>query len=311
MSASSITAQAHGDPQWRAAWQQLDPWLRAGLQRHGLDDPVTWGGLLKGATDERAQLTVIFRSLGLLDNGPESVTDTLDAGMALHSAALSAAQAWVDRMARRSALQCEVDYEMGRKRNLQEENEKDQLRRSFPQVQALPAVWRGKAYRRVEEEGDERARERADGRERSKWGTRLVSLVVESCLPFGREITERQLPHDGAEAFRCLRGMRWTSVKKRVSDWAPVRRFLLAEYSVTFPRVAREFIEYIEIRIKEDAAVTTFGAALGALRFLEEAGEVPAAERISTEAAITNAVKEAEKRVHTVKSAFGTGRGRQ
>ena len=40
-------------------------------------------------------------------------------------------------------------------------------------------------------------------------------------------------------------------------------------------------LEYVEVRVKGHAAVTTFAASLRSLQFLEEAGEVPTAERIS------------------------------
>ena len=90
-------------------------------------------------------------------------------------------------------------------------------------------VWRGKSYRRAEAAGDEKGRERAEEKERAKWAGRLLELLKEARLPFGLELEERGLDPTGLEASRCLRGARWTTLKKRCSDWAPARRFLLAE----------------------------------------------------------------------------------
>ena len=70
-------------------------------------------------------------------------------------------------------------------------------------------------------------------------------------------------------------------------------------------------VEYVEVRVKGNAAVTTFAASLGALRFLEEAGEVPTADRISAETALASAIKEAETRTHANLSAAGLKRGKQ
>lgn len=66
----------------------------------------------------------------------------------------------------------------------------------------------------------------------------MVSLVVESKMSFGREMGDRQLTYSGPEAFRCLRGRRWT----------PVRRYLLAETDFPFPREAGSFIGYFATR---------------------------------------------------------------
>ena len=78
-----------------------------------------------------------------------------------------------------------------------------------------------------------------------------------------------------------------------------------------FPKNCRHMLEYVEVRVKGNAAVTTFAASLRSLQFLEEAGEVPTAERISLETALASAIKEAETRTRANLSTEGLGRGRQ
>ena len=102
----------------------------------------------------------------------------------------------------------------------------------------LPAVWRGKTYRRAEAGRDEKGRERAVEKERTKWASRFVGRPKEAQLTFGLEVAARSLDPAGLEASRCVRGARWTTLKTRCSDWAPVRTFLLAEHGLPFPSEA-------------------------------------------------------------------------
>ena len=86
-------------------------------------------------------------------------------------------------------------------------------------------------------------------------------------------------------------------MRRRCSDWAPCRRFLLGRFGVPFPQEAGQVLEYLEAVGREGAARTTQSSLLSSLRFLEEAGEVPEKERLSADPALANAAKEAKARL--------------
>ena len=64
-------------------------------------------------------------------------------------------------------------------------------------------------------------------------------------------------------------------------------------------------MRYLEARRREMAPIASYSAALGALRFLEEAGEVPTDARISKGPSLTSFIKEAEMLTSQMKSLAG------
>ena len=297
---------------WSDAWAQLDGAFQADLIRVGLDDPITWGGLLRREEpDPRDKLSHILSALGALEGCPEDVTIRLDHAEALAGASGAIARGWADSLSQVSTVQINLDHEMARKRARAEREDTAFKKLADPSVGQLPAVWRGKAYRRVEATGDEKAQERAETKEREKWAGRLIDLLLEAQLPFGLEVEQRGLDPKGLEASRCLRGTRWTSIKKRCSDWAPVRRFLLAEEGRPFPTAARDLVRYLEVKRQGGAAKTTFLSVLGALRFLEEAGEVKCEDQLHKHPALANLAKEATAAKARAQAATGEGGKKQ
>ena len=72
--------------------------------------------------------------------------------------------------------------------------------------------------------------------------------------------------------FRCCMSLRPNTLKKRIKDWEPVRRFMLGQYGVPFPKDAQQVLAYLEVREAEQAPMSTFGDVHDALKYLEEAG---------------------------------------
>ena len=71
-----------------------------------------------------------------------------------------------------------------------------------------------------------------------------------------------------------------------------------------WPRGTQDVLDYLSVRRAERAPRTAFSSLLGSLRFLEEAGEVASADKLSTAPAVTNAVKE-----HTLGTAEAASKG--
>ena len=93
--------------------------------------------------------------------------------------------------------------------------------------------------------------------------------------------------------MRCCRGLRPNTLAKRVRDWRPFQRFLLAHGMPTFPTCADHVLRYFEVREQENAPRTCYECLLQSLRFFEEAGERPAFALLHKLPAVTSAAKEA------------------
>ena len=63
------------------------------------------------------------------------------------------------------------------------------------------------------------------------------------------------------------RGPRRATLRRRCSDWAPCRRYLLGTFGVPFPTEAAQVLDYFDTRAAGQAARTTYDSALLALGF--------------------------------------------
>ena len=113
-------------------------------------------------------------------------------------------------------------------------------------------------------------------------------------MHFRLDLEARSVDWASVEAIRCLKGLRAASLRKRVSDWEPFHRLLLTERGLHFPTETWPVLEYFEVRREERAARSACGSLLFCLRFLEGAGEVPLARKLSSLDALLNAAKELE-----------------
>ena len=75
-------------------------------------------------------------------------------------------------------------------------------------------------------------REDAEAAERLKRGKEVLGLILEADLPFAQNASATS---GLAISLRCCKGLRAATLRKRVRDWRPVRRFLLADGSSPFP----------------------------------------------------------------------------
>ena len=103
--------------EWAETWRGTDPLFRDELTRRNLDDAIVWNGILRrGEPDPRDRLLTIYTALGLAHCSPSELSDRLDAGLALHTAAVGAASDWGRELAGLSDLQCNLDAGLAAKR---------------------------------------------------------------------------------------------------------------------------------------------------------------------------------------------------
>ena len=217
----------------------------------------------------------------------------LEHGRALLREATGLGRDWSKRTAQVTGLEVSLAHDSAAKRARNQQREELLTRLGAPGVLGLPTGWRGKAYRRQEEAGDDAGRQKAETKEREKWGREVIQIILNADLPFGMELRARGLGAHSPEAARCLRGLRANSLRKRVSDWAPYGRWLTGSCGKAFPDCQEDILGYFQVRQAEGAARTAYQNLLDALAFFETAGEAKAADWLHKLPALTGAAKEA------------------
>ena len=276
---------------WTTAWSKVGAEYGKLLKDRGMDDFMVWAGM----SCTRARMEEVLGELNLLEVGDEMKIERVDRAMELQDVALEMGRAWACAQAGLHDFQVALDLDRVAKRAKLEKIEEKIAKQRGASLLKLPAVWKGKAYRRAVDAGDAKAQQRAEAKERARWSRRVVEIVVQSGLPFGQEVEREGYEWAGPEASRCLQGLRASTLKKRVSDFAPLQRWLRAEKGRPFPSCTADVTSYFRVLQEGKAARTAYGSLLNSLGFFEEAGEQPRIARLSETPALKNAAKEAER----------------
>ena len=163
---------------WLRAWASLesaDPVFAGALMRIGLGRPLTWAGVAKGRGEPMEKASLMLTGMGLL---PPDDTELRERRLALVEpllqAAVGAGRDWAARTAEVTGLEVSVEQEQNRKRARLSEREALLTKLGAPELQGLPTSWRGKTYRRLEQAGDSTGRQRAEEKERARWGREVA-----------------------------------------------------------------------------------------------------------------------------------------
>ena len=131
------------------------------------------------------------------------------------------------------------------------------------------------------------ARAKAEKAERAKWDFEVVKILGSTNLPYSQTLGS------GEPDLRCCRGLAFRTLAKRVRGIRPMLRFVRAQYGSTFPGSEEQVLAYFAARAKGGAAKSAFNDALEGLKFFEDAGELPEADRLGSRSAVVNAAAEA------------------
>ena len=303
--ASTLVELSSLSGEWILAWDGLDDGMGRALAAAGLDRPVIWAGI-RG--DGRA--VGLLRALSLLEGSDLDQERRIEQGLALRDAACPAGETWVHGIAELTDLQVSVDLDRRALKRSSEVAELLDTKAKAVRVFSKPSEWKGKAYHRAEKAGDEHARKNAESVARDRWTTKVLRILVSARLPFGVEVQEKGWDYLGPEASRCLRGLRATTLQKRVTDFGPFLRFLKASTGKLFPTEKSEVLSYFAARLEEQAARTVFRSLLHSLRFFEEAGEVPPSLRLTSDNSLEGAAREYERKRRLLAEASGAKSGR-
>ena len=265
----------------------MDDGLQSLLKRHKLDQPRLLAALVPkqlAGEDLSQRVMVLLDGLGAAGHTEEWRPQLLS----LLLKARAEAPQLADRAGRLTGAQISADTAQREREQQGQQEEAEQRRLQAARLAHLPTVWQGKRYRREAVLVNEDERAQAEDAARAHWAKEVAGLLVEADLPFARTLGAKE---GSLLTQRCCRGLRAKTLEQRVVCWRPLRRWLLATGGPCFPTTPEHFLGYLEAR---GATTRTTGTSLlSALRFLEEAGEVPAAQRLSSHPAFSNASREA------------------
>ena len=284
-------AAAAKDVAFSARLTELEPELVAQLEKLGVARPLVFANLTRAAPRSAEARTAFEKILAGLSVPPDSRDSWADDLVSLHATARDCSGDVARRTGSLTGFEVSADIMSHRLSRHAKSETRDLHRLSLESLAHLPSEWRGKRYRRTEGRESEHARAEGERTERMEKAREVVGLLVEAHLPYASSLA-RSSGFEDTTLLRCCRGLRAKTLAQRVSCWRPFRRYLSQGYPA-FPSSADQVLEYFKVRGEEGAARTAILSLLASLRFLEEAGELPEADRLSTLPALKNAAKEA------------------
>ena len=205
---------------------------------------------------DRNKMIDFLKGLGALGLSAAEDTRRIGMGVELARVARELGAHWSSQVARLQDPVFAIDRAEAKRKLADDHDFQRQTRLRAIAALTLPTEWQGKVYRRLEAAGDEKAREKAEEKERLRGAKRVMRVIEEARLPLQREMADRGLDCFSLEASRALRGLRGSTLNKRAADWAPFARWLKANKGRAWPEKPRDLLDYFEVRREEQAART-------------------------------------------------------
>ena len=332
MALARVAERAKLTPEWLEALEAIEEadWdLADALEKRGIDKPWVLANLVDlepvptptgldadeqesaAETAIRKEWSSVLRRFGLAEGvGPRVLDTRTDLMIALQRAALVAEAAMLKQSARVSDLEVAVE-EARRAKRQKRELETFELTR----LQAGPQLskardWRGKTYTRDDKVQNPDEQREAEAKETRRWSRALLQAILEADLPLAEDIKSSPMGLDDPSVKRACRGLRWTTLKKRVLDLRPLSRYLRAQGAGTWPAHEQQVLDYFKVRQAEGAARGVYKTLLTTLGFFEAAGEVEEHDRLASRQALANAALEAAAQKAREADAAGETRDR-
>ena len=292
------------DARWVRAWSATPDTLKNELLKVGLAEPALFAATFD-ADDLEDQLTDFYDQLGELQGEtPEAKQGHLAALKLLHEAAQGPAARHTERVASTDDYVLTEDLAALEAAKRAETQERERTRALGERYALLPTEWRGKAYRRKGQERNPEQRQQDEDKALERWSREVLGILMEAgdILPYAASVLKAKDGVEGHTALRCCRGLRANTLKQRVTDWHPLRRWLLATGHGPFPTEAQQLLDYLNVLWDASAPRSAYASLTSALGFFEAAGERPEAERLSNDASVQNAAKELAARRASAKT---------
>ena len=305
MAATASQSLARLDPGWVEAWRRLPAAVGAWLELHQLASPTIWAFILPDE-NVRAELRKMILAFGWASEVLPPIDSCLSDLLSLRAAACAPAFAHSERVGRRTDLEVGLDCHIEKAKKLELKVQTNMRRLAVQATPPLPAAWTSANLKRKAASQNTDERQKDEEALRARWGAEVQSILMTSGLPFAAQAKVR----GGAVSMRCCRGLRPSTLSKRVRDWRPFARFLAAHGWPLFPTTADPILHYFEVREAEGAPRTWFGTFLHSLRFFETAGERDEHEYVHNLPAVKAAALEAAT-ARALSTPAGSARGRQ
>ena len=123
---------------------------------------------------------------------------------------------------------------------------------------------------------------------RARWIKELACLVEKCGLPAAGPFVG---PQRELAMKRLGKGRRPATLRKHVRTWQRISRWISCAFGVSWPS-AEHFVAYLHVRAAEPCGRTVHASCLKSLLFLESAGELSEADKVSRHPAIRNSLEE-------------------
>ena len=137
-------------------------------------------------------------------------------------------------------------------------------------------------------------RQTAEETERLRWIEELRKIMVEANLP----AVEAEEWH-GVPTLRIGKGRRASTLRKHVKTWLQVREWLMASFSIPWPKVPGHVALYLEARAAEPCGRSIPASVYKTFMFMEFAGEVGKEDQLHGDLSLKNALEEINLRLET------------
>ena len=130
-----------------------------------------------------------------------------------------------------------------------------------------------------------------------RWRGELVAILRDADLPVCSQASLASNPDTALSS--ALGSARASTIRKHVREFRKLRAHCLATSKSGWPRHVGVFLDYLHERRIEPCARTVPAAILSCLSFVEKAGGVPAAERLSDMQMVKNSVNQCTAELET------------
>ena len=243
-------------PAFSFGFWKLDEKFRRVLENEHFTDALQWAATPRTPEASQELLLLLLRSPNASD---EEIDKWLEQAEDLYALACDFAPSAHKRVGSIQSLELSADLEMHRRAGHLLKEKGDLRKLEVAALTDVPTAWRGKVYRRTESTDTAHKREEDEQKERARWAKELAGLLLETNLPFARNLGSSSL--DGA-SLRCCRGLRARTLAQRVSCWRPFRRWLLATTRSPWHLNTAAVLAYFEVRRSEGAPRTAYASLL-------------------------------------------------
>lgn len=174
----------------------------------------------------------------------------------------------------------QVEEQRRRDQRSLQEDDRGNLHLALRQLLEPKAVhWKSRYIQKIDELADPDERRNKTQREHAKYTQKLVDVLVSGDLPVVAAATNTADPEQALK--RIFGKKRLRTLRARYNVWRKIQLWLTCVLNIAFPGRPEHMIDYMEEMARGDMGRSVPGSVAATLSFLEKAGGVEPARRIS------------------------------